>query len=158
MLQATGLKRLAFNHFGSAVLAFGILVSSLTVVATVALAGDLPGLGGNAHSQSSSRAEVALPRAASAQDAERRELVMQRSEFTDWRHATASGPAVATDDVAIPASASAGDAERRALNMERSEFTDWRHSTMSGSTVATDEDALQRELRMERDEYLRWPR
>lgn len=140
MQQSIGVKHFALNHLAGTALAFGILVSSLTAAATLSLTGDLPGRGG------ATSANVAPQ--ASAEDAEQRQLAMERNEFLDWRKQNAA--------------AGAYIAEQRQLRMERNEFLDWQKQFApvpadgDASAPATAYDMEQRQLRMERDEYLDW--
>jgi hypothetical protein len=133
-------KQFVVNHLASVALVFGIFISSLTVVATLSLTGDLPSIGGD-------NAASVVPQA-SAEDAARRQLEMERNDFLVWQKELAEAHA---DIVA-----------QRQLDMERDEYLDWQRqfavarSDSDAFVPATAYDMEQRQLRMERDDFLAW--
>ena len=127
MQQILGLKSFAFNHFGGAALAFGIVVSSLTVAATLSVTSDFPGLG---HAESAYVSTSGSPLGVAAAMAEQRQLRMDRDDFVAWRRQTASV-------VAISSTNATANAQRRELLMERAEYFEWRQRLTLPSAAAS---------------------
>ena len=130
-MQATNLKRYAVTHVGSTALAFGILVGSLTAGMTLALTGDLPGIGDDGSVQQTTTGAPTL----AAAEASQRQLAMERAEYADWRA------------TAMPTGASAAESQSR---MDSDVLHNWLHS--QGPTDTLQAQASQ----MDRADYLTW--
>jgi hypothetical protein len=101
------LTRFARNHLSGTALAFGILVSSLTAIATLGVTGDLPGM----HDSPARVADTRVSVRASAADAARRQLTMERNDYYEWQRSQVPWG----DDSGVATRAEAADAECRQL-------------------------------------------
>jgi hypothetical protein len=114
MQTQTAVKRFALKHLAGTALAFGIMVSSVTAVATHSLTGDLPGQDGNG---SARVGDVSVTTRVNAAEAEQRQLTMERVDFAAWRRSQAA---------ITPA--------QRELLMERADYVAWQRGRAPEST------------------------
>jgi hypothetical protein len=118
MQMQTTVKRFALKHIGGTALALGVLLSSLTVAATLSVTGDFPGRG---HAESAHVVDSGSSLRVTAAVAEQRQQRMERDDFDGWHSQTRSGA-----ETSATGGASAADAQRRELQMERAEYSEWR--------------------------------
>jgi hypothetical protein len=141
MQQTLGLKRFALNHIGGAFLVFGMLVSSLSVVATLSVTGDFPGAG---HAESARVATSGSPRRVTAAVAEQHQLRMDRDDFRAWQSQARSMGATSSMNAVVDQMVAFFDAK-----LARLEATELHISQTAAQAVAE-----QQQLRMDRADFL----
>jgi hypothetical protein len=78
--ESSRLYAFTINHLGGSALIYGIVVCGLTVAFMLSLPNGQPD---DRHSTATSSSAVA---SASAEEAQQRQLAMERDEFRDWQH------------------------------------------------------------------------